>query len=281
MIRDVVQIIIQQGRKMVDLTEFQTWLSINVGTKSTINYTNQMKGFFLRFSELTQETLNQYLSSKVDKWAGGSYNAFFKAIRQYMKFTKTTIELPAFKTVEAKPRAYFKEDYIQDIISKFPIIFRDYKKVQCIFELLFMSGMRPKELINLKRENVNIEERKIILVNTKTFKSRVVFITDDLAKKILYIFEKEVEKENAFNLNETSIQYYGQTVSKYLNIKFNPYKMRHSYSHNFLKRSGNNLIALSDMLGHTNLSTTQLYCNINEKELHDIYDKAFNKRRKK
>lgn len=214
----------------MDLTDFKNYLSINLGKKSALNYEEQMKSFFKQHEELTQDTLNQYLSSKVDKWGAGSFNAFFKAMKWYFKYTKTTLDLPAFKRVERKVRPYLKEKDIQDILDKCPLIFDDYKKVQCILEILFMSGMRPKELLNLQRKNINIEERKIVLVETKTFKSRTVFLTPSLAKKIQYIFERETEKENAFNLNETSISYYCQKISECLNIKFNAYMTRHCVS---------------------------------------------------
>jgi integrase/recombinase XerD len=228
---------------------------------------------------VTQETINNYLSSKVDKWSGGSFNCFFKAIRQYFTFTKITFELPAFKKVEQKIRPYLSEEIVQNILDQCPVIFQNYKKVQCVIHLLCYSGMRPKELLTLKRENINIEKRQIVLKNTKTFKSRIVFITPDVAKDIVLIFEREAEQDNAFNLTDTSISYYCQQISKYLNIQFTPYMCRHSFSHLFLKKSHNDLIGLSKLLGHTNLKTTQIYTNINDEELQKGFDNAFKKRR--
>lgn len=266
---------------MQDLSSFKTWLSINVGRKSTDNYINQMKGFFLHYPEFNQENLNNYLASKLNLWGSGSFNCFYKAVRKYMLFTKVTLELPKSKREERKPRTYTKAVDIEEMLSKCPIIFRDYQKAQTVLELLFLSGMRPKELLTLKRENINLIERKISLINTKTATSRVVFLTDKLAKNIFKIFQREVEDKNAFNLNESSIEYYCSTISKYCNIKINPYQLRHGFAHNFLKKSGNNLIALSKILGHIHLDTTQIYCDVNEKELQEIYNKTLNKKRRK
>jgi site-specific recombinase XerD len=264
----------------VDLQGFKNYLSINLGKKSALNYEGQMKSFFKQHEELTQDTLNQYLSSKVDKWGAGSHNCFFKAIRWYFKYTKTTLDLPTFKRVEkGKARPYLKEKDIQDIFDKLPLIIEDYKKAQCVLEILFYSGIRPKELLTLQRKNVNIEERQVVLVDTKTFKSRTVFLTPSLAKKISYIFERETEKENAFNLNETTISYYCQKISECLNIKLNQYMTRHSFAHLYLKKSGNDLISLSKTLGHNNLATTQIYSEIDDKERQERFDKIFKEKR--
>lgn len=264
----------------MDLTNFQDYLSINVGKKTTSNYLNQMKSFFLYYSEFTQESVNKYLASKVDVWVDGSFNAFFKAVMWYMKFSKIQIELPDFKKIERKPRAYLTEEVIEDIITKTPIIFKEGQKVAIILELIFMSGIRPNELFTLKRENIKIEEAKIVLINTKTHNSRIVFIPKELAKTIFNYFNTEPENENAFNLNNQSLGYYCRTISKCMNLKLYPYMLRHSFSHNYLKRSGNDIVALAKMLGHTNLSSTQIYCDIDEKEFRERYDKTFKKKRK-
>ena len=266
----------------MDLTSFQTYLSINVSQKTTMNYVNQMAGFFRCHSEFTQEEVNKYLASKVDRWSDGSYNAFFKAVIWYVKFTKIPIELPEFKKVERKPRTYLKEKDIEDILIKIPLIFGDGQKIQIIFELLFMSGLRPEELLTLKRNNINIEESKIVLVETKTRFSRTVFIPKELAIRISNYFNSEPEKENAFNLNNQSLGYYCRTISKHLNINIYPYMTRHSFAHAYYRRSGNDIVALAKLLGHTNLSSTQVYSDIDEKELKEKYNRAFkNKRRKK
>jgi site-specific recombinase XerD len=265
----------------MDLTSFQTYLSINVGKKATNNYMNQMKGFFLHFQEFNQESVNNYLASKVNTWSSGSFNCFFKAVIWYMKFTKVMVELPEMKKVEKKPRKYLDEKVIEDILSKTAIMFKDGQKVRIILELLFVSGMRPDELYNLKRENVNLTDSKISLVNTKTKLSRVVFISSDLANNIKSYFNTEPEKENAFNLCEQSLSYYCRMISQYMNIKITPYMLRHSFAHDFLKKSGNNLIGLANLLGHGSIETTRIYSDIDEKELEEIYRKAYSKRRKK
>lgn len=262
------------------LSNFKTYLSINLGKKSTSNYVNQMKGFFLQYAEFNQENINNYLASKVDKWSAGSYNAFFKAVKWYIAFSKIEVELPKAKKVERKPRAYLKENDIDNILKNVPVIFQDGRKVRLVLELLFKTGMRPSELYELKRKNVNIEESAITLVNTKTHLSRVVFITKDLANDIQNYFNAEPEKDNAFNLNNQSLSYYCRMIKQYMNLEINPYQWRHNFAHNYLKKSGNDIVALSQLLGHTNLSSTQVYCGINKEELQERYNKAFKKMRK-
>lgn len=265
----------------MDLTSFQTYLSINVGQKTALNYLNMMKSFFQQYTEFNQENVNKYLASKIDVWCPAMHNLFFAGVKKYCLFTKTQVELPKVKRVERKPRPYVQEVNINEIITKLPVLFNDYQKVRCVIKLLFLSGMRPKELYTLKRKNVLLDEHKIILENTKTKKSRTIFLTSEIEQDIALFFNREPEGDNAFNLIKTSIQYYCLKISEYLNIKITPYMLRHSFSHAFLKKTNNNLVALSKMLGHTSIKTTQIYSDIDEKELKEIYDKAFKKRRKK
>jgi site-specific recombinase XerD len=170
---------------------------------------------------------------------------------------------------------------ISDILNKTPLIFKEGQKARIVLELLFMCGLRPNELFTLQRKNINIEESTITLVETKTYSSRVIPIPKELSKDIKNYFNQEVEEENAFNLNPKTIAYYCRTISTHLDIKLYPYKTRHSFSHSFLKKTGNNLVALSKMLGHNSIETTQIYCDIDEKELKDVYNKAFNKKKGK
>jgi len=266
---------------MVDLTSFKTYLSINVGQKTALNYFKMMQSFFRQYTEFNQENVNKYLASKIDVWCPAMHNLFFACVKKYCLFTKTTVELPKVKRVERKARPYIQEANINEIIDKLPVLFNDYQKVKCVFKLLFLSGMRPKELYTLKRKNVLLDERKIILENTKTHTSRTIFLTPEINQDILNFFNREPEGNNAFNLKETSIQYYCQRIADNFNIKITPYMLRHAFSHAFLKRTNNNLVALSKMLGHTSIKTTQIYSDIDEKELQDIYNKAFTKRKRK
>jgi len=266
----------------MNLSAFKDYLSINVNPKTTMNYIRQMEGFFRYQSDFNQEEVNKYLASKVNKWNGGSTNQFYKAVKWYSKFTKINIELPRYKSVENKPRPYLKNEEIEEILKKIPLVFNDYQKAEIILELTFKTGMRPSELLHLKRENINLDDLKITLVDTKTDTSRIVFITKEVSNKISSFFNREPQKSNAFNLNEYTLKYYAKRISEMFGIKLYPYKIRHTFAHDFLKKSGNDLRALSKILGHTNLNTTMLYSDIDEKELQEIYNKAFkNKRRKK
>ncbi len=267
---------------MIDLTDFKTWLSIHVGKKTTRNHITNMEAFFRKGYEFNQEHINKYLASKSDVWCAGMFNSFFASAKKYSTFSKISIELPEQKKIDKrKARPYLKEEQINEIIDKIHLLFTDAQKAKCVLSLMLGSGMRPKELYTLKRANIDLQERKIFLEKTKTVVSRTIFIPPDLISDINVFFAREPEVNNAFNLGEKTIAYYCQKIKEYLNIQVTPYMLRHSYSHSFLKKANNNIVALSNLLGHTNLETTKIYCNIDEKELHDIYDKAFQKKRRK
>lgn len=218
---------------MIDLTEFKNYLAINGANQKTIsNYVNQMASYFKQHSEFNQESINKYLANKVTYLSNGSYNMVIKSMKKFNLYVKANLELPKLKKVERKVRPYIQEDEIIDILSKCHVIFDDYTKVICIVKLLFFSGMRPKELVNLKREDINLDKQEIIVKNTKTFKARKIFIPQDVVVTIKAVFGNEPEKTNAFNTTEANVYYYFKKINETFkpSVKLYPYLGRHCVS---------------------------------------------------
>ncbi len=166
---------------------------------------------------------------------------------------------------------------------------------KAIMELLFSTGLRVSELVKLNREAIDFKSREIGVIG-KGSKPRVVFISDTAAEwlrkylsyrqdkyKPLFVrySGKRVSKsqgEEGIRLTARSIQ---RAVEKYvkkakLPIKITPHGLRHTFATDLLS-SGADLRAIQEMLGHKNVSTTQIYTHVTNPQLKEIHNKFHGK----
>ncbi len=153
-----------------------------------------------------------------------------------------------------------------------------------IIELLYSSGVRVSELVDLKLKNVDLT-RKIIKVFGKGSKERVVPINQkcvDILKK--YIRQKELtvlkygQSEYFFTddkAKKISRQFVYKIIKKQgqlINKQISPHTIRHTFATHLLEH-GADLRVVQELLGHASIITTQLYTHISKKTLRDIYFK--------
>ncbi len=162
-------------------------------------------------------------------------------------------------------------------------------------ELFFSTGLRVSELCKLKIENINLKKDEFT-VRGKGAKLRIVFLSQD-AKHWLdeylklrqdinpYLFishDKAVSgREAQVGLTPRSVQRLVQKYAKVAGItkQVTPHTMRHSYATDLLM-SGADIRSVQAMLGHSSITTTQVYTHITDQQLRDVH-KAFHGRRRK
>lgn len=157
---------------------------------------------------------------------------------------------------------------------------------KAMLELLYSSGLRVSELINLKIQDVDLIEN-IVRVYGKGSKERIVPI-GNVATKYLNIYIKEyrnnfIKKPNDYlflnsrgeNISRQAIFKLIKNILKIDNIKVNasPHTIRHSFATHMLN-NGADLRSIQELLGHSDISTTQIYTHISNKKLKDNYDDA-------
>ncbi|MBE6487515.1 MAG: recombinase XerC [Methanosphaera stadtmanae] len=150
-----------------------------------------------------------------------------------------------------------------------------------ILTLLYSTGLRVSELIKLKIVAIDEHERTI-RVRGKGDKDRIVIFDDNTLNLIHeYLEKRPVENEYLFvsQKNKTLTPRYIQLMIKEyaeranITKKVTPHILRHSFATHLLK-NGVDIRAIQQLLGHSNLSTTQIYTSVDMHTLKDLYDGA-------
>lgn len=167
-------------------------------------------------------------------------------------------------------------------------ILRQKYRDKAILEMLFSTGLRVSELAGLKKDNINLK-RDEFTVTGKGRKSRVVFVSDDAKqwlKKYLdarkdmnpYLFVGHDKKKKDDPMDEPlttrSLQRIVHKYAKAAGITkpVTPHTLRHSFATDLLQ-NGADIRSVQTMLGHSSITTTQIYTHITDKELRNIHKK--------
>ncbi|MGZ7044220.1 MAG: site-specific tyrosine recombinase/integron integrase, partial [Methanobacterium sp.] len=147
--------------------------------------------------------------------------------------------------------------------------------------LLYSSGLRVSELVTLQTDYVDLQERTI-RIRGKGEKDRIVLF-DDKTKVLIeeYIEKKPHEDKYLFvnrlgnHLTPRYIQMMIKTCAQKAGIKkkVTPHILRHSFATHLLM-NGVDIRAIQQLLGHSNLSTTQIYTSVDMQTLKNVYDRA-------
>lgn len=152
-----------------------------------------------------------------------------------------------------------------------------------IIELLYSCGLRVSELVNLKTPDIDLSS-KYIRCFGKGSKERIIPI-GETAKKVLLEYlpyrELAVKKynietkkllitENGKIINRQYVYNFIHNQGKFINKNISPHTLRHSFATHLLE-NGADLRIVQELLGHSDVSTTQLYTHISKKRLKEVY----------
>ena len=155
---------------------------------------------------------------------------------------------------------------------------------KAMLELMYASGLRVSELISLKRKNLNLK-KGIVLIFGKGAKERKVPV-GEFAMEYVVKYLNEVRGKNKNSNSEylflnkngepISRQYFFMQIRKYasqvgIDKVISPHTLRHCFATHMLE-GGAQLRAVQEMLGHTNIATTQIYTHISTKRILSVYD---------
>lgn len=147
-----------------------------------------------------------------------------------------------------------------------------------ILEMLYSSGVRVSELANMKLNDIDFKERKILILG-KGNKERYVYYgskCEELLDKYLKLDHRDspylLIGKRSDRLNEREIRSIVTDTAKKAGIEVHvsPHTLRHTYATHMLN-DGADLKSVGDLLGHESLSTTQIYTHVSNERLRQVY----------
>ena len=180
------------------------------------------------------------------------------------------------------------EDEVGRLLNQPDITTTEGFRDRTMLEVLYATGMRVSELINLTLERVDLNMKYIIAFG-KGSKERIVPLGSVAAEFLQHYLEKVRPKLThagrntnivflAFGGHELTRQRFWQIIRAYgrkanINKALTPHILRHSFATHLLD-NGADLRSVQELLGHSDISTTQIYTHLTNKRLRDIYAKA-------
>lgn len=224
-------------------------------------------------------------------------NYFMIALRAFLRYlAKSDIETLSPEKVELsendpRPLKVLDAAALKSLLEAPDPTEKSGIRDRAILETLFSTGLRVSELASLNRDTINLKRREFGVAG-KGGKERVVFLSDtatswlekylsarkDTFKPLFVRFQGKVDPTNngeTMRLTPRSIE---RIVEKYvkklgISIKATPHTLRHSFATDLLI-NGADIRSVQEMLGHSNISTTQIYTHITNAHLKDVH-KAF------
>ena len=155
-----------------------------------------------------------------------------------------------------------------------------------ILELLYATGLRVSELVNIEIKNINMKE-KTIKVLGKGSKERIVIYNNHTKEALKTYLEDGYHKFNKKNSgylilnkdgNKLSERYVRDIINKLvrktgLNIKISPHTIRHTFATDMIEE-GADLVTVKELLGHESLNTTSIYTHITNEQIKKTYNMA-------
>ena len=240
--------------------------------------------------------LNRLGTNTADELQKSTSNYHLIALRSFLKFcAKRNIAALAADKIELartqrKQVTFLNEDELARLFAQPNTNTTVGLRDRAILELLFSSGLRVSELVNLERDQINLKRREF-MVRGKGQKDRPIFISPEAARWVeSYLTHRQDAAKPLFvrysgrhvvdmtgNFKRLTARSVQRAVSHYallagITKHVSPHTMRHSFATDLLM-NGADLRAVQAMLGHSNVSTTQIYTHVTDPHLRAVHEK--------
>lgn len=227
--------------------------------------------------EISEEQIVAHIIKTVKErdYAPKTQNQIINAIKFYYEkvlgLDKKEYWIPRPRKESRLPVVASEEEVIRTIVAS------NNLKHQCIMGLLYSSGLRRGELINLKLNDIKIDRKQVIVRGGKGKKDRVTILSDRMAAALLRYFELYNPQEWVFE-GVDGKQYSGSSVGQLVReagkkagvlTKMSPHVLRHSFATHLMDK-GTDTRYIQELLGHNSLETTAIYAHISTRDIQKI-----------
>ena len=148
-------------------------------------------------------------------------------------------------------------------------------KHRLIIKILYSTGLRLQELVDLKRKDIDFERKILNVRRGKGNKDRITLFPENIKMDLLKYYSNNIFKtEYVFEgrngkYTKKSVQKVLDSAGKKVGIKITPHMLRHSFAIHLLE-TGTDIRFIQKLLGHSDISTTQLYTHVSNHALQNI-----------
>lgn len=260
---------------LLDLMSFLKWFNndVRITTKEDIlNYISFLRG------NLNEKSINRHISS---------LKSFYSYLADMNYISINPLEdISILKVKKTLPKYLSTEEVDKLLNIKLNTAF-DYRN-KAMLEVIYGTGLRVSELVKLEYSNIDFEN-SIVKVKGKGKKDRIVPL-GEIASYYLKIYINDYRKKllNKNNYNEIFLNNHGKPITRQgfnfilenirretgIEKELTPHTLRHSFATHLLE-GGADIRSIQEMLGHENISTTNIYTTVVNKVLRENYDSYF------
>ena len=271
-------------------------------SKDLDNYYGFITAKKINYQNITKEEIRMYLKYLDElKYSKSTISRILSALRHFYSYlvTHNIVTTNEFKLIknpkkDKKLPNFLQSDELDKIFSSIDTSTPLGLRNRLIIELLYATGLRVSEITNLKVNDIDLSNREI-KVYGKGGKERIVLF-GDYAKKYLneYLSTSRIEllngqkspylliNHNGEELTSRGVEYIIDEIVKECALKhhISPHTLRHTFATDMLN-NGADLKSVQELLGHSSLSTTQIYTHITNDRLRSVYLKSFPRTKEK
>lgn len=263
-------------QKPIELTKMRTELVLRGYSDYTIRNYESINLAFLTFikkeiNEINEEDIKLYLATLLKNKKSKSTVALARSgllffYNEVLKKDFSNIKTPK---IEKKLPVVLTKEEVKRLISA-----TNYEKSKLLIKTLYSSGLRISELLKLKVDDVEFDQGIVWVRGGKGGKDRMAIMSKSLLLEIKdFILKNNISSGFIFlgrnNKHMTSRN--AQRIVKEAGVRagiskqVSPHKLRHSFATHLLE-SGNDIRVIQELLGHSNLQTTQIYTHVSNTE---------------
>ena len=244
-----------------DLEEFIDFLeSTGASFNKNIEYTFIRNWIvFLSKNKISPNSINRKISS---------LKAYFKFLVNIKEIKRSPLRNHTSLRTKSKVVNPLNETEMKEVFKLFKTSEKELTRDSMIIDILYSTGLRRAELINLKKSDIYFDDQ-VIKVLGKRNKERLVPMLPGLVKK-LKLYSRNLEEDSFLlqskNGNKISPSIIYRVVNKYLRsistkTKISPHVLRHTFATHILN-NGADINSIKEILGHKSLASTQIYTKI-------------------